>query len=506
MRRKKAIRSSLSSGRGLCQRSLCLVVTLLMLIPSFAILLLFDRDVNADGEIALTVSSTSETINTGDVITIVVNASSLEYVTRFGPIDIVYDPAKTEFISVNASQALPSFTYTTDTEEEGHIKITAVDELAEETLKEASSDEEREELIPSTAFYSEGETVLFSVSFRVQMTAEDTVDFRIASAFDIVDARGKSLETSIDGELSVPIAEVLSNDATLAALGIDEITMTPPFSSDVFDYSASVNRQVENVHVTAIPNNSWSQVIITGGTNLQYGDNLITVDVTAQDGVTTNTYSIHISKQESYTAEGAGLVDKLGKTYSFVNIPAVPIIPEGFTQTTRIINGYEVPVFKRDGVKEILVYLYDGSEDPGFYFYDLQSAELRRYDPESDIIMESRIVTCEEMPESISIPEEFSEDTIKIDGVRVEGYRDTNGNFICYISDNKSRNGLYRYDEKSKRFYPYELSDKKTEIAYRVVAYIFIAATALEAVIIVTMAFIFNRIVVERASPRPKRV
>ena len=83
-----------------------------------------------------------------------------------------------------------------------------------------------------------------------------------------------------------------SSDATLSALSIEEGTITPIFDPQITEYTLNVSEEISEVHITATPT-STATVEITGETELQIGENIATITVTAEDG-TVNTYNIKI--------------------------------------------------------------------------------------------------------------------------------------------------------------------------------------------------------------------
>ena len=90
---------------------------------------------------------------------------------------------------------------------------------------------------------------------------------------------------------------VASNDATLSALSLSGIDFGS-FSSTVTSYTAAVGNRVGTTTVTATANHAGASVSIAPGTEvtLAEGSNGITVTVTAQDGLTTNTYTVTVTR------------------------------------------------------------------------------------------------------------------------------------------------------------------------------------------------------------------
>ena len=86
-------------------------------------------------------------------------------------------------------------------------------------------------------------------------------------------------------------------NASLENLAIENVTLTPEFSSDVFEYGAKVGSTVDTLNILAVPQIEGANVTIQGNENLQFGENIITISVVAKDGVTKKDYIINIYKK-----------------------------------------------------------------------------------------------------------------------------------------------------------------------------------------------------------------
>ena len=104
-----------------------------------------------------------------------------------------------------------------------------------------------------------------------------------------------------------------STDATLGDLTLSGVPLDTTFDSDTTDYTASVENDVETTTVTPTPNDGARYVIKLGGTEdadgiidgiieLAVGENVITVEVTAEDGVVTRTYTVTVTRAGSSNA------------------------------------------------------------------------------------------------------------------------------------------------------------------------------------------------------------
>ena len=104
----------------------------------------------------------------------------------------------------------------------------------------------------------------------------------------------------------------LSTNGNLSSLAISQGTLSPAFSSGTNSYTATVATGITSLTVTPALSDANARVrvngtqINSGSTSsaipLLVGDNTISVNVTAQDGTTTNPYNITVKRQPSQDA------------------------------------------------------------------------------------------------------------------------------------------------------------------------------------------------------------
>jgi hypothetical protein len=112
------------------------------------------------------------------------------------------------------------------------------------------------------------------------------------------------------GTYTVTVTRVSSSVATLSALALSSGTLSPTFASGTTNYTASVANAVSTITVTptrAEANATTVQYLGATGTNLftgalAVGPNVIRTVVTAQDGTTTNTYTVTVTRAGSNIA------------------------------------------------------------------------------------------------------------------------------------------------------------------------------------------------------------
>lgn len=94
----------------------------------------------------------------------------------------------------------------------------------------------------------------------------------------------------------------------LSELSVDGYTLTPEFSSDVFEYTLEINDlSITSLNVNAVADQENATVEVVGNTDLKPGENIITILVKSEDGEETSTYQIVVNiveKQEEQLIPG----------------------------------------------------------------------------------------------------------------------------------------------------------------------------------------------------------
>lgn len=86
-------------------------------------------------------------------------------------------------------------------------------------------------------------------------------------------------------------------NTNLEILAIENVFLDPVFDVSQTKYKAEIGNGTERLNLLTVPENEDALVQITGNDNLQEGNNLITVLVTAQNGFTTKKYEIQVYRR-----------------------------------------------------------------------------------------------------------------------------------------------------------------------------------------------------------------
>ena len=159
--------------------------------------------------------------------------------------------------------------------------------------------------------------------------------------------------------VTVTRAVILSNDATLSNLTISTGTLTPAFAAGTTSYTSGVAYAVTPVTVNATVNESHAAVKVNGVSvtsgspsgwiSLDVGANTITIVVTAQDGITTDTYNIIVNMALLTTTQTTPPVITVTVTNTSSSTTTTSAItttfPPGTTDLSRDVNSTGTFIF-----------------------------------------------------------------------------------------------------------------------------------------------------------------
>lgn len=112
--------------------------------------------------------------------------------------------------------------------------------------------------------------------------------------------------TAQDGTTRIYTINVKKGEATtlgLSSLKVNGYTLSPKFSSNVYEYKINVlDPNITKLDISAVANIENAKVEITGNTNLVKGENTVTITVTSEDGKEKVIYQILVNKDSDATA------------------------------------------------------------------------------------------------------------------------------------------------------------------------------------------------------------
>lgn len=119
--------------------------------------------------------------------------------------------------------------------------------------------------------------------------------------------------------------EVNKSTKGLSKLEINDVKISPSFSTTEYNYVATLTKDVKKLNITALNSNGTTDGIeITGNDDIQYGDNTITILVTDKETGDITTYQILLTKELLHEEEKEKGGTNIGKIV--LTIAAIIII------------------------------------------------------------------------------------------------------------------------------------------------------------------------------------
>lgn len=305
---------------------------------------------------------------------------------------------------------------------------------------------------------------VFSFTLKFNALKAGTSSITVTSQ-EVYDADSKAVTLDHVGSASVKInaAASSSKDASLSSLEISPGTLKPAFSADVTEYTAAVSSDVTSITVSAPAKDGAAKVAISGNDDLQDGENTITCTVTAEDGETTKTYTIVVTKSdeaassdEETTADSTetsgGVVGEEGN-WTVADTFDDSELPSGFTATEIEYEGRTVKAATDDSGMTLL-YMTDDTGKGDFFVYNSETGTLSAYVVVKMAEKTVVVLPPECIPEGTALPDGFAECTIDIGDHTVHGWiwKDSGDSApeycVVYGRNENGDEGFYRYDQK----------------------------------------------------------
>lgn len=313
------------------------------------------------------------------------------------------------------------------------------------------------------AMESENQTTFsFTLKFKALKAGTTSIKVTSQEVYD-ADSQVVTIEHVGNSAVKVEAPVTYSKDATLSGLTISPGELTPAFSADVTEYTAVVGADVEKLTVSAPANDSKASVSVSGNEGLQLGENTITCKVTAEDGATTKTYTILVTKTEEAATESSEETTVAQEGGSATNVEEgnwlvaetfdVANLPEGFTVTDFTYDGMAVQAGV-DGQGNILLFMTNENGEGDFFLLDTATGILAPYVTVRMAEKQIIVLPPEENPSDVTLPEGFAECTIDIGNHTVHGWiwaanaNETPEYCVVYGQNENGERNFYRYDQK----------------------------------------------------------
>lgn len=256
------------------------------------------------------------------------------------------------------------------------------------------------------------------------------------------EANGKNdEETSVENNTSSN--NTSKDNANLDIMRLGHEGINPYFNKNIEEYYLVVGENVNNIDVTAIPENREASVEITGNKNLVSGINKIEIIVTSQDKSKTKKYVINVTKTDNAESANSDLAILAVENYSLTpefssnvtnysieipnNINEVNIlaVPNNIDSTVKVVgndnlkfgeNNIEITVIAPNGITQ---------KTYNLRVYKRNEAEEEKYEEEQETKVEQDTAIVDKIS-SEEVVDEINE--IEVDNINNEEMKNDNTN------------------------------------------------------------------------------
>ena len=240
-----------------------------------------------------------------------------------------------------------------------------------------------------------------------------------------------------------------SSDSTLKSLNVDKGKISPNFEPENFDYSLSVNNDIDKITISGEKNNENANVEGLGEKELQVGINTFEIKVTSENGET-RTYTLTITRKEKDAIEI--VIDK--KKYTVIKNEGILNPPEGFIKTNIVIEKQNVIAYSNKYTGYIIVGLIDEKGKANWYIYNSKNSTYTKYNEVSSKGLRLVIIKAPKK----KIPTGYKETIIDMENGEVTGYSIKgvkNFKLVYAVNMNTGEESFYQFDEKENTFQRY---------------------------------------------------
>ena len=234
-----------------------------------------------------------------------------------------------------------------------------------------------------------------------------------------------------------------SNDATLKILEIENFKLD--FDSSINEYSLTVNNEVQELKITAVPNDNSAKVEIIG-TSLEIGLNKITIKVTAEDE-SVNEYILHATRSNDNPQT---TIDKFESVSASTTKETIEVL----ITKNQIITKKELEMIKNSH-KNVIFGYYENNKL--IYAWHLKNED---------------ILTNEDFDTTITYSNDYLEEFEKITNYaenisfKINNKNKSKAKIKLFVEHEDMKTNLYYYDKSLKKQEELEVLNNYIEFPY----------------------------------------
>ena len=255
---------------------------IIIFIASIFVLILLSNTVLAS---EITITPNTEKVEKGEIFKFYINSNNLDIAAL--TMQMYFDSTKMEYIKENENTNLL----------ENSILYTWVDENGGKQRKQT------EQIVELKFKAKEAGTANISASGEFYNSNGEDIKIQYGEG----NVQIEELDTTQEEQEIQSNNNISSDNAYLEILRLDKEGITPSFNKEITEYYITVDSTVNNLQITAIPENIEANVEIKGNNNLVNGINKIEIIVTSKDGSKKKIYNINVTKTSNIAASNTNL-------------------------------------------------------------------------------------------------------------------------------------------------------------------------------------------------------
>lgn len=290
----------------------------------------------------------------------------------------------------------------------------------------------------------------YTFKFKTLKKGNTTVGMSSYTAYAYDDMSEMSLSAGSKNIKIMTQAELeasYSKDNNLKSLSVENFEITPEFNKDTLEYSVVVPEDTKEIKINAKENDSKASVSGAGVKEVTSGTNVFEITVRAENG-SEKTYKITVEVKDSNPIN----VTIDNKEYTVVklkeNLPAASF----YSEYTVKINDFEIPAYKNDHTKVVLIGLKDIDGNITLFKYDENTNKYSKY-----FEVGTNKITVIPTSTSRDVPG-YTKTKVKVGDIEVDGYtyNDSSKFALIYgMNAETGEEGLYLYDKDNQAILKY---------------------------------------------------
>lgn len=292
-------------------------------------------------------------------------------------------------------------------------------------------------------------SVKYTYKFKVLKTGSVSVT---VPSYDVYAADMSRMSISASGRTTKLITQQqleasYSKNNDLSSLSVEGFELTPAFNKDTLEYSVIIPEGTKQINIIAKASDGKSTVSGVGIQEVTEGANSFSIVVKAENG-SEKTYTLKVEVKDEHPIT----VKVDNKNYTVVKLKENLPKADMYAEYTVKINDFDIPAYKNDNTKLVLVGLKDDDGKVSLFIYDEKAKE---YKPYYEIGINKNTIYPLPLKDELK---GYTKGELDINGIKVNAYYVTKNSRFAIIYGINVETGeetYYEYDKTTQSLIKY---------------------------------------------------